>query len=71
MCLVADVISLSPQLSYADLTLFATLRIMFSRVEASQEVVAKYPAIKAFYDGIAARDRVQAYLARDVYAKKD
>jgi hypothetical protein len=36
-------------------------------VEGSQEVTV----ITSFFDRFAARDRIKAYLARDVYAKKE
>jgi hypothetical protein len=57
------------QVSYADLLLWSTFGLVFSYLEGSKEVVAKYPAIQSFLDGIGARDRM-AYIARDVYATK-
>jgi glutathione S-transferase len=59
------------KLSYADLGLWIILSLVFNRVEGSREVAEKIPTLKAFLDGVAARDKVKAYLARDVYAKKE
>jgi glutathione S-transferase len=59
------------KLSYADLGLWALLNLVFNHVAGSREVVEKIPALKAFLDGVAARDKIKAYLARDVYAKKE
>lgn len=50
--------------------LWTTVAMLHTRVEGSQEVTAKYPTITSFFDRFAARDRVKAYLARDVYATK-
>ena len=51
--------------------LWTTVGMLNTRVEGSQEVTAKYPTITSFFDRFAARDRVKAYIARDVYAKKE
>jgi hypothetical protein len=40
-------------------------------VEGSEELAAKYPTITSFHARVADRDRIKAYLARDVYAKKE
>jgi hypothetical protein len=58
------------QVSFADVLLWSTLGLMFPHVAGTKEVVAKYPAIQSFLDGIGARDRIKAYIARDVYATK-
>lgn len=57
-------------LSYADLGLWMTLRGVVKLVEGSSQVVDSYPAIKAFLDGVSARDRIKAYVAHDVYTTK-
>jgi glutathione S-transferase len=59
------------KLSYADLGLWAILNLAFTHVQGSREVAEKIPTLKAFLDGVAARDKIKAYLARDVYAKKE
>ena len=53
------------------MSLWANLGLVFARVEGSKDAAAKYPALQAFLDGVASRERVKAYLARDVYAKKE
>jgi glutathione S-transferase len=58
------------QLSLADVSLWANLGLVFARVEGSKDAAAKYPALQAFLDSVASRERVKAYLARDVYAAK-
>ncbi len=59
------------KLSYADLALWTALNLISNKLDGTREVVEKLPSIKAFLDGVAARDKIKAYLARDVYAKKD
>jgi hypothetical protein len=56
--------------SYADVLLWSTFGLLFTHFEGAKEVVAKYPAVQSFLDGIGARDRIKAYIARDVYATK-
>ncbi|ELR20801.1 glutathione S-transferase, C-terminal domain containing protein [Acanthamoeba castellanii str. Neff] len=58
------------KLSVADVSLWVTLGMVFSRVEGSKDAAAKYPNLQAFLDGVASRQRIKAYLARDVYAAK-
>ena len=55
----------------ADVSLWVTLGMVFSRVEGSKDAAAKFPNIQPFLDGVSSRERIKAYLARDVYAKKE
>lgn len=54
-------------MSYADFGLWANLNAMYRFVEGSKTVVDGFPAIKAHLEGIENRERIKAYLARDVY----
>lgn len=58
------------QLSYADLALWAILNMTFLRVEGAKALEDNFPAIKSFLAGVASRERIKAYLARDVYSVK-
>jgi glutathione S-transferase len=56
------------KLSYVDLALFEALRQLFTRLEAHREgLLGGFPAVKKLVDGVSERERVKAYLARDVY----
>jgi glutathione S-transferase len=58
------------KLSYADISLFATLHGLFTRIEGSREtLLGGFPAVKKLVDTVSERARVKAYLARDVYKK--
>jgi glutathione S-transferase len=60
------------QLSYADVALWVALQVVFSRVEGSRDaLLGAFPAVKRLVDGVAQRERVKAYLARDVYNSAD
>lgn len=54
-------------MSYADFGLWVVLNVIYKFVEGSSTVVEKFPAIKAHSEGIENRERIKAYLARDVY----
>jgi glutathione S-transferase len=58
------------KLSYADLGLWGAVSAFIIHAGAG-EVVEKFPTVKAFLDGVSARDKIKAYLARGVYAKKE
>jgi glutathione S-transferase len=56
------------KLSFADLALFEALHQLFTRLEANREgLLGGFPAVKKLVDGVSERERVKAYLARDVY----
>jgi glutathione S-transferase len=56
-------------LSYADLGLWVTLTTAAKRLEGATELIERHLNLKAFIEGVSARDRIKAYLARDVYNK--
>jgi glutathione S-transferase len=60
------------KLSYADLSLWAVVRMIVSRVEgtSAESLLASFPAVKKLFTTVSERERIKAYLARDVYAKK-
>ncbi|ELR19767.1 glutathione transferase family protein [Acanthamoeba castellanii str. Neff] len=56
------------KLSYADLSLWVALQLVFARVEGSKDsLLGPFPAVQKLVDVVAQRERVKAYLARDVY----
>jgi len=57
------------KLSYADLSLWGVLKIAFKRMKGTQEVCEKFANITSFVHSVESRDRIKAYLARDVYAQ--
>jgi glutathione S-transferase len=60
---------LGSKLSYADLTLWVALQLVFSRIEGSRDALlgSGFPAVKKLFDAVAQRERIKAYIARDVY----
>jgi glutathione S-transferase len=55
------------KLSYADINLWVTLQFFFVLVESSRHSLLRgFPAVKKLADGVAERERVKAYVARDV-----
>jgi glutathione S-transferase len=60
------------RLSYADVALWVALQLVFGRVEGSRDaLLGAFPAVKRLVDGVSQRERVKAYLARDVYKSAD
>jgi glutathione S-transferase len=59
------------KLSYADVTLWVALQLVFARVEGSRDqLLGAFPAVKKLIDGVSERERIKAYVARDVYSTK-
>jgi glutathione S-transferase len=58
------------KLSYADVTLWVALQLVFARVEGSDQLLGAFPAVKKLVDGVSERERIKAYVARDVYSTK-
>ncbi len=58
--------SLPIQLSYADLALYAILNATHLIPELTT-LVTSYPAVQNFVEGVANRDRINAYRAKNVY----
>jgi glutathione S-transferase len=57
------------KLSYADVTLWVALQLVFSRIEGSRDALlgSGFLAVKKLFDAVAQRERIKAYIARDVY----
>ncbi|ELR16918.1 glutathione stransferase [Acanthamoeba castellanii str. Neff] len=60
------------KLSYADLSLWAVVRLLVSRIEGTSEesLLGSFPAVKKLFTTVSERERLKAYVARDVYAKQ-
>lgn len=59
------------KLSYADVTLWVALQLVFARVEGTRDqLLGAFPAVKKLVDGVSERERIKAYVARDVYSTK-
>jgi glutathione S-transferase len=60
------------KLSYADLSLWVSLRLVFNNVEGTSEdsLLGAFPAVKKLYTTVSERDCIKAYVASNVYAKK-
>jgi glutathione S-transferase len=60
------------KLSYADLSLWVSLRLVFTRIEGTSEdsLLGAFPAVKKLYTTVSERERIKAYVARNVYGKK-
>ncbi len=56
------------QITYADFALYAALTV-FHELPGAAEVISSFPAITKFHQAVASRDRIQAYIARNVYAQ--
>jgi hypothetical protein len=48
------------------------LRLVFTRIEGASEdsLLGAFPAVKKLYTTVSERERIKAYVARDVYGKK-
>ena len=56
------------KLSYADLSLWVALQLVFSRVEGSKDsLLGAFPAVQKLVNVVEQRERIKAYLACDVY----
>ncbi|ELR15158.1 glutathione transferase subfamily protein [Acanthamoeba castellanii str. Neff] len=59
------------KLSYADLNLWVALELVFARVEGSRDaLLGAFPAVKKLIESVSGRERIKAYIARDVYTTK-
>jgi glutathione S-transferase len=56
------------KLSYADLALYRAVH-MIPKADDGGDVLDSYPAVKKLVTAVSERERIKAYLARDVYAK--
>jgi glutathione S-transferase len=60
------------KLSFADVGLWVALQVVFAKVEGTRDtLLSSFPAVKKLVDTVSERERVKAYLARDVYGKKE
>jgi len=54
------------KLSYADLTLWAALQLVFARVEGCRDqLLGAFLTVKKLVDGVSERERIKAHVARD------
>jgi glutathione S-transferase len=56
------------KLSYADLRLWSLVQYTCTNLEISRDILLEaFPSLKKHSDGVAERERIKAYLARDDY----
>jgi hypothetical protein len=61
----------SSKLSYTDVTLWVALQLDFARMEGNRDQLpGAFPAVKKLVDGVLERERIKAYVARDVHSTK-
>lgn len=59
------------KLSFADVMLFVGLNMLFTRVPESRDPLLNVsPAVKKAFETVTERERIKAYLARNVYGQK-